>query len=250
MDTDLLDFSSADSAANSGELYSDVMVTGRPAVPSSTGSVGTYGKLTAVADKVEPVTASPPQPVNPQAAIPLTAAKPDPPVPHSIAAHSAHYKSPGSVSDGVSSSAVDKPRPDIPQKSTSVPAIPPRKPRYPIPGRPDALLSKSTQPQPPLPPVSPVSRKSSEDSFNNRTYGVSMVENRQRCSVTANSNPPPVPIPRNTVAVGSEAARVPASTNAMTVSSNSPVPCDSTSSGEQVSKYLDVLCSLLIVISL
>jgi len=236
MDTDLLDFSSTDSTADNGELYGAVSAVGRPVVPLSSGSVGTYSKLGAVVDKVEP---PPPQPVNPQATIPVTAGKPDPPPPHCSSAQLPYYKSPGSANDGALSAVVVKPRPDLPQKTSPVPAIPPRKPRIQVPGRPEATLSKTTQPQPPLPRVNAVVRKSTGDSYSNRMYGLSMVNSPQAslkpCTVEANGNAPPVPIPRNISAVNSEPVQVPAMTSA-TMSSDSPVPSDAMSSGEHVSK--------------
>ena len=85
--------------------------------------------------------------------IPVTSGKPDPPPPHCSSAQSPYYKCPGSANDGTLSAVVVKPRPDLPQKTSPVPAIPPRKPRIQVPGRPEATLSKTTQPQPPLPRV-------------------------------------------------------------------------------------------------
>ena len=213
MDTDLLEFNTADNSADSGELYGDVTAMGRPVVPSSSG---TFGKLNAVPDKTEPI---------------------DPPAPHCFPAQPPHYKSPPSVSDAGSAAAVVKPRPELPQRPSVVPAIPPRRPRVTtanlIPSRPDASLSKATQPHPPLPRIA---RKSAWDSFSNRMYDVSSPENQQpslkQCSPEVNGGSPPVPIPRNVAAVTSEAVRGPAS---MMASASSPVPCDSLSSGERVS---------------
>jgi len=202
MDTDLLEFSTTDSSADSGELYGDVTAMGRPVMASASG---TYSKLSAAAEAI------------------------DPPAPHCLPAQLAHYKSPTSVGDA-GSAAVVKPRPELPQRpsiSSVVPAIPPRKPRVtaanPVPSRPEASLSKATQPQPPLPRVA---RKSALDSFGNRTYDVSAAENQQpssrQCTAEVNGGSPPVPIPRNVAAVNSALP-------------NSPLPCDNMSSGERVS---------------
>jgi len=70
MDTDLLDFGSADSPADSGELYGDVSALSRSVTvpPSSTGTVVTAGQPSAMVDSVESTPAPPPpssQLVNP-----------------------------------------------------------------------------------------------------------------------------------------------------------------------------------------
>jgi len=265
MDTDLLDFSLADSPADNGELYGEWSALSRPVTvaASSSGTVTATSQPSAVIDSVESTTASLlSQPVYPpQSAIlafkaethTLTgkpdshalAGKPDPPpAPHgSPATPSPHYKSPVSANDGIPAA---KPRPDVPQKTSTVPAIPPRKPRNPaanpaVPARPETSLSKTNQPQPPLPRITPVSRKSAHDSFSNRTYEVSALENPKRCTVEGNGyTPPPVPVPRNIATGNSEPSQVPASTSAPAAASNSPAPCDTLSSGEQVSNLSDL----------
>jgi len=240
MDTDLLEFGS-DSA--DADLYNPVPAIGRNAVPSSTSSLDSCGKLNAAVDKDDPITATPAQ-----SSVPASASKPSPPVSHGAPAHSAHYKAPGPATDGVLPAVVVRPRPDLPPKTAAVPAIPPRKPRppaiNPATDRSDALPSKATQPQPPLPHITPALRKSTGGSVVNRTYGITVLENppqasSDRCSVEANGSTPPVPIPRNTAAVNSAQTQASASSNLTAISPDSPEPCDS--SDELVSKYSFIL---------
>jgi len=215
MDTDLLEFGS-DTSTDSGDLYNDMAGLLRRAAPSANSTLVIHRGMPN--DKEEPTVASP---VNT-----LPALKPDPPAAHPQSVQMLHYKSPGPATDGV-----DRSRPELLPKSIplSVPAIPPRKPRPPAPN-PEATLSKASQPQPPLPHIM---RKSVvSDSLVNRTYGIAMVENPQRHSMEVNVSTPPVPVPRN---VNLLQVRQPAALNQSTAAAaDSPVPCDSLSSDEQV----------------
>ena len=217
----MLDFA-ADSTTDNGDPYGDVI---RQSVPSSASA----------ADQVESVT-----PVSLQSAIPVITSKPDPPMAHPVPITAEHYKSPPSAGDGVSPPVVTKPKPELPPKSALVPAIPPRKPRPPpsnpaptVPSRPE--VSKAAQPQPPLPHFAPANhRKSTGNSFLNRTYGVSASESQpdssKRFSVEANDSTPPVPVPRAVAAVDS------VSSNPAASSSNVPLPHDARSAVEDVSQ--------------
>ena len=228
----------SDNTADDADVYNPVpgamgLGAGRQTVPSACST------LDASPDKDDTLTATPVQ-----SSISAAASKPSPPTAHCVPAHSAHYKSPGPAIDGVSSALVIKPRPDLPPKTAAVPAIPPRKPRppavNPAPDRSDALPLKATQPQPPLPHITPAIRKSAGTaSVFNKTYDISLSENTPQavskpCSVEANGSTPPVPVPRNIAAVNSAQSQASASSNPMTVSSDSPVLCDD--SDEQVSK--------------
>ena len=241
MDTDLLDLG-PESTADNGMLYSDVAGFIRPAVASATSTMTAHSKTNAAVEHAEPVTAPQTVPVNPQLSIPLTTSKLDPPAPHSSLVQTEHYKSPGPVNDGASSAVVVKSRPDIPPKTMSVPAIPPRKPRQPVPGQSGTSLSKSSHPQPPLPHIVPA-RKNTGDALTNLTYGITMPENQQAAlnSVEVNGNPPLVPVPRTAAAVNLAQVQVPASSDLPEVTLDSPVPCDDPSFLEDVSKLLVVL---------
>ena len=249
MDTDLLDFSS-DVAADDGQLYGEMTELSRRTVPSFGAAPVASIKRNANAEKVE-------------------ASKSDPATSWSSSVQPECYQSPGSVADGgvlpPSSPAVHKP--DLPPKTPVVPAVPPRKPRPPtVPTRPEAVASsKATQAQPPLPHhVAAPARKSIGNSFANHMYGVTTLESHRVLtkghSVEADDSPLPVPVPRSPAVGNSLQTAAPPLSNPTPLPYDSPIPCESLSSGEQVSIQLplvslqiqlrDISVSVLLTISL
>ena len=237
MDTDLLDFS-ADDTVDNGELYGGLNL--QRVASSSSATLTPSGTPGATVDVVDSVTTSPAQPVDSYTSIAVSVPKPHTPASHAASLQSAQYKSPVSRNDQVSAAVAMTPRPDLLPKSSAVPAIPPRKPRVPAPdpapGRSEAVPPKAMQPQPPLPHI----RKPNVDSFFNRVYEMSTTENSQQsnkqCLIEDNGSAPPVPVPRTVVTGNSVQASAPASSDLTASLFDTPVPCESLSSGEQVRK--------------
>jgi len=250
MDTDLLDLGSDGASADNDDPYSRATgIVRRPVL--STACTMTPGSRPGVSvDNVEPVTSSlSTQPVVAQSSNTTALPWPDPPAAHSTSLHSEHYKSPGTVNDGVSAAGVIRPAPELLPKSTAaVPAIPPRKPRLAAPnlapGKPEPATSKANQVQPPLPHIrkSTADSKTTIDSFVNRMYGVSMAVKPPQHSAEVNGNPPPMPVPRNVAVPYSAQTLVSASSNPTAVPSDGPcpVPCETLYSDEQVCRPLIV----------
>jgi len=245
MDTDLLELGSDNAAADNDDPYSKATGIVRHPVLASACTATPSSKPGATADKVEPITTTlPAQPTISHSSAMATLPWPDPPAMHSVSVHSEHYKSPGLSNDGVLGATANRPAPELVPKSTSVPAIPPRKPRLETPnvvaGRSETAI-KATQVQPPLPHIrkSTTDSKTTTDSFINRMYGVAVVEKPPQRVVEVNGNPPPAPVPRNIASANSLQTLVPSSnTTAVSSDGSFSVPCETLSSDEQVCEQL------------